>query len=186
MKSLLKLGAVAMTATALLAGPATAAEPDQRVPRTTLFLKIDGIPGESTADKHRGEIEIYSYSLGASQSGTGGAGGGGGTGKVTFSDFTFAKTTDSASPLIFKSVATGTHHKEAVLTAEKGRGRPQPYLTIRLQDVLISGISSAGQEAGTAPTDKVTLDFAKVTMTSRAPDGSLVSTCWDVKTSRSC
>jgi hypothetical protein len=36
------------------------------------FLKIDGIPGESTDKKHAGEIAVESFSWGATQSGTGG------------------------------------------------------------------------------------------------------------------
>ena len=43
-----------------------------------MFLKLEGIPGESLDSKHSGEIEILSYSWGASQMGTFAGGGGGG------------------------------------------------------------------------------------------------------------
>ena len=36
-----------------------------------MFLKIDGIPGESTDDRHKDEIDILSYAWGESQPGTG-------------------------------------------------------------------------------------------------------------------
>ena len=42
------------------------------------FLKIDGIDGESTDAKHKGEIDLQSWGFGASQSGTMHSGGGGG------------------------------------------------------------------------------------------------------------
>ena len=42
------------------------------------FLKVDGIQGESKADKHKDEIDIESFSWGATQSGTFAVGGGGG------------------------------------------------------------------------------------------------------------
>ena len=44
--------------------PALAAQSDY-------YLKIDGVEGESTADRHKGEIEILSYSWGASQAAAG-------------------------------------------------------------------------------------------------------------------
>jgi len=40
------------------------------------FLKIDGVDGESTDDKHKGEINIESWSWGVTQSTTGAGGGG--------------------------------------------------------------------------------------------------------------
>ena len=39
------------------------------------FLKIDGIEGESKADKHKDEIDLQSFSWGATQSGSFAAGG---------------------------------------------------------------------------------------------------------------
>ena len=44
------------------------------------FLKIDGIPGESTDAKHKDEIDVLSWSWGANQTGTMSYGGGGGAG----------------------------------------------------------------------------------------------------------
>ena len=41
------------------------------------FLKLEGIDGESTDDKHKGELDIESFSWGVTQLGTGGYGGGG-------------------------------------------------------------------------------------------------------------
>ena len=44
-----------------------------------MFLKLDGIKGESKDSKHSGEIEILAWSWGLSNSGSFGSGGGGGT-----------------------------------------------------------------------------------------------------------
>lgn len=55
------------------------------------FLKIDGVDGESTADKgHKNEIEILSWSWGASQPASAHHGGGMGAGKVSSRDFSVA------------------------------------------------------------------------------------------------
>jgi type VI secretion system secreted protein Hcp len=64
-----------------------------------LFLKIDGIPGESQNPRHRGEIEVESFSWSetylASAAGAGGGGGGGG--KVHVQDLHITKQIDKAS-----------------------------------------------------------------------------------------
>lgn len=49
-----------------------------------MFIKIDGIKGESTDDKHKDEIDVLSWSWGMSQSGTVHTTGGSGAGKVSF------------------------------------------------------------------------------------------------------
>ena len=48
-----------------------------------VFLKLDGIKGESTDDRHKDEIVIESWSLGATNTGSHSVGGGGGAGKPT-------------------------------------------------------------------------------------------------------
>ena len=107
------------------------------------FLKIDGIPGEST-DKHAGEIAVEAFSWGAQQSGTGGIGGGGGTGKVQIQDLHVTARTSKALPP-FLTCATGTHVKSAVLTARKaGSKQPGDFLTFSLSDVLVRGYQIAG------------------------------------------
>jgi len=55
-----------------------------------MFLKIDGIEGESTDSKHKNEIELQSFSWGATQPGSAGHGGGAGVGKVQVHDFSFS------------------------------------------------------------------------------------------------
>ena len=62
------------------------------------FLKIDGIQGESKADKHKDEIDIQSFSWGATQSGTFAGGGGGGAGKVSMQDFHFTMPDKQSEP----------------------------------------------------------------------------------------
>ena len=58
------------------------------------FLKLDGIPGDSTDATHKGEIDVMSFSWGESQPiATHGAGGGGGAGKVSFQDLHIGKST---------------------------------------------------------------------------------------------
>src|SRR5687768_14117646 len=103
------------------------------------FLKVDGIDGDSTDDKHKSEIEVQSFSFGASNSGTyGKGGGGGGAGKVQFSDFHFVTRVGKASPKMMLACASGEHIKKAVLTCRKAGKEQQEYMKVTMSDCLVS------------------------------------------------
>ncbi len=149
------------------------------------FLKIDGIPGESTDKKHAGEIAVESFSWGAAQTGTGSPGGGGGAGKVQIQDLHVTARTSKAGPPLFLSVASGTHVKSAVLTARKaGSKQPGDFLTFSLSDVLVRAYQIAGSETE-PPRDSVSLTFGKIQIEykEQKADGSFgdsTTVGWDV------
>ena len=62
------------------------------------FLKLKGIEGESTDEKHKNEIDVQSWSWGETQSGSAASGGGSGAGKVAMQDFNFVMKVNKASP----------------------------------------------------------------------------------------
>lgn len=142
------------------------------------FLKIDGVEGESTDDKHKAEMDIESWSWGEQQSGTQGFGGGGGAGKVQRQDFNFVKKVDKASPNLFLGCALGTHYKSAILTTRKAGGGQQEYFKITMSDVLVSSYQTGGSaHSDVVPMDQVSLNFAKLEMEYKIQkaDGSLAS-----------
>jgi len=126
------------------------------------FLKLDGVDGDSTDRNHKGEIEIQSFSWGLSQTGAHGTGGGGGAGKVSFQDIHFSSKVNKSSPLLMKNCAQGTHIKKAVLTVRKAGGDQQEYYVVKMEDLLVSSYDSAGEEAGDAPADAFSINFAKI------------------------
>ena len=65
------------------------------------FLKIDGVDGESTDDKHKGEIEVESWSMGGTNAGTFSSGGGAGCRQGRPQDFHFVKKVDKSSAVLF-------------------------------------------------------------------------------------
>src|SRR4051794_1035038 len=97
------------------------------------FLKIEGIEGESSDSKHKGEIDLVSWGWGAKQSGTFQYGGGGGAGKVTFEDFHFVMKSNKASPKLMLACATGEHIKKAELTCRKAGKEQQEYLKVKFE-----------------------------------------------------
>ena len=138
------------------------------------FLKIDGLPGESTDDKHKGELDLESFSWGATNSGTAGHGGGSGAGKVQPSDFHFTKRLDKSSPVLMIACATGQHFKEVTLTVRKAGGGQQEYLKLKMNEVLVSSYQTGGGGGGIV-NEQVAMNFAKLEMVykEQKADGSL-------------
>ena len=141
-----------------------------------IFAKIGDIKGESLDDKHKDEIEVLSFSWGVTNPAviSGGAGGGGGAGKATFHDLSIVHNLDKASPLLLKACATGTHIKDAIITHRKAGKGQQEYLIVKLNDVIITGVTHGGSP-GQAISENVTLAFAKVDLEYKPQkaDGSL-------------
>jgi type VI secretion system secreted protein Hcp len=154
------------------------------------FLKIEGVDGESTDDKHKGEIELESWSFGGTNGGSFNSGGGGGTGKVALQDFNFVKKTDKASAKLFTSCCTGEHLKKATLVCRKAGKEQQEFLTIVLTSVLVSSYQTGGSAGSDIiPMDQVSLNFAKIEYKykEQKADGSLggeVIGGWDVTTNK--
>ncbi len=141
------------------------------------FLKLDGIDGESTDNKHPKEIDVDSWSWGELQSGTFAFGGGAGAGKVSMQDFQFVAKFSRASPKLMLACATGKHIKSARLAARRTGQGQQDYLTFTFLDVLVSSYQTGGSEAsGLVPVDQVSLAFAKIEVEykTQQPNGTLV------------
>jgi type VI secretion system secreted protein Hcp len=140
------------------------------------FLKIDGVDGESTDDKHKGEIQLESYSIGHTNSGSFSSGGGGGSGKVAMQDFHFVKKIDKASAKLHTACATGEHLKTATLVCRKAGKDQQEFLTIVMSPVLISSFQHGGSAGSDViPVETISLAFGKIEFKykEQKPDGSL-------------
>jgi type VI secretion system secreted protein Hcp len=105
-----------------------------------VFLKLDGIEGESLDDKHKDEIDIESFQWGLSQSGTLSGGGGGGVGKASFQDFSFTANISKASPKLFLACASGQHIKDGTITVRKAGKGQQEFLVVKMTDAFITGV----------------------------------------------
>jgi type VI secretion system secreted protein Hcp len=153
-----------------------------------MFLKIDGIPGESSDRVHKGEIEVDSFSFGMTNAGAHGAGGGGGAGKVSFQDLHFTSRVNKASPLLAKSCATGEHIKTATLSVRRSGEQQVDFLKYELADVLVSDFADGFDPKGDAdlPEDAFSLAFAKIafsyaTQNADGQPGDWVTFGWDLK-----
>src|SRR6202043_4195331 len=109
-----------------------------------MFLKLDGVKGESKDKAHTQEIDILSWSWGMSNSGSAHSGGGAGAGKVNVQDLSFTKWVDSATPKLALACCDGKHFANATLVVRKAGEKPVEYLKIKIEEVLITSISTGG------------------------------------------
>jgi type VI secretion system secreted protein Hcp len=126
-----------------------------------MFLKLDGIKGESTDSKHKDEIDVLSWSWGMTQSGSTHIGGGGGSGKVNIQDISLTKRLDTASPTLSARCAQGEHIKEALLTVRKAGTDQQEYVKITLKDCLVSSLSTGASGGQDTLIENISLNFAE-------------------------
>jgi len=168
-----------------------------------IFLKLDGIDGESKTKGHEKEIEVLSYdqSIDASlyRDGTGGSG----IGKSTFSSVRIRKPLDSASIPIALACASGLHIQSARI-AFRRPSPPLDFYVVTLEDVLLThagqcattGTQSplafetlAKSPSGAALLEEVTMYFSKIRWEYRriGPKGTglpPITGGWDVNANR--
>lgn len=149
-----------------------------------MFLKIEGIDGESTAagGGHGDWIEIDSFSWGASRPSTATGRTRGGS-RTSFSDMSVVKKVDAASPNLYLACASGKRLPSAVLEVRKP-GTRMSYYTIRMYDVRISSVSVSSSEGSAEPVEEVTLSYGKISWEYVPPDaagrGARFEATWDL------
>jgi type VI secretion system secreted protein Hcp len=133
------------------------------------FLKIDGIPGESTDDKHKDWIEILSFSHGMTQpaSATASSAGGGTAERVNLQDLQIAKHLDKASPKLYELCCSGKHIANVTIELCRAGGDKLKYMEVKMDQVIISNVAPGGHSQGTDgfPTENVSFNFGKIKWT---------------------
>lgn len=158
------------------------------------FMKIEGIPGESTDDKHKEWIEILSYSYGVTQpaSASASTAGGASAERCDHQDFSIVKALDKATPKLFEACCTGQHIKEIKLELCRAGGDKVKYMEYKLTNVIVSSVRPSGSAQGgeSLPLEEVTLNYGKIELTytqQKREDGSgggNVSAGWDLQTNK--
>lgn len=138
-----------------------------------IYLKIEGVEGESTAKGHEKWIEVDSFQWGVSRTisiGTGGPL----VSLPSFSEIVFTKPTDKTTPFFFLEAVQGKAKGGVIdFTEASPTGGPErTYFQITLSDVLVSGFSQSS--GGDRPVESISLNFGKISMTNTVynPDGT--------------
>ncbi len=152
------------------------------------FLKIDGIEGESSDDRHRNEIEIASFLWAINASSLKDC-----VKAPQVPDFrgvSFVKQLDRASPKLAAALTTGQHMSSALITVRRAGGDQQEYLKITLTDVTVTGYEMTAIEP-TVPQDSFSLSFGKIRLEyfRQKQDGTFepaTTFCWDITSGVAC
>ena len=152
-----------------------------------MFLKLEGVNGESQDAQHQDEIEVLSWTWTMKQSGAMHSGSGGGAGKAEVADFEFQHRLDRASPNLMRMCLTGKHIAKACLTVRKSGGEALEYFKLTMDDVLVTHVNPSMDGADDARgVERVKLSFAKVTQeykvqNAQGGSGGAVSAGYDLK-----
>jgi len=130
------------------------------------FLKIDGVPGESTDDKHKDWIEVLSFHHGVSQPATGGrsTGGAASAERSNHQDFSIVHALDKASAKLFLFCCRGDHIKNVKMELCRAAGDKQSYMKYVMEDVIVTSVRPGGSAKGgeTLPLEEVTFNYGKI------------------------
>jgi len=154
-------------------------------------LKIDGIPGESTDDKHKDWIEIARLHHGLIQpaSATASNAGGATSERVQHKDLVITHLLDKATPKLMEACCTGKHFSSVTIELCRAGGDKQKYMVIKLEQVIVSAIDIDGGDSD-FPQETVCFNYGKIKWTythQRRQDGAgggNVSGGWDLTTNK--
>ena len=144
-----------------------------------MFLKLDGVDGESVDIKYQKWIECLSFSWGISDGSkaTNVVGKSPKSGRAQVHDISITKLLDTSSPKLFESCCEGTHIGEATLVMRKAGEKPLEFYKIKLTDVLISNVSNGA--GGGVASETVSFSFGSTLISSADENGNFksVSAC---------
>ena len=155
-----------LAATAAIAAPPADAAAD-------MFLKLDGIKGESKDGKHPGEIDLIAWSWGAAKGSTGQRGAN--PTQVCGQHLSTTKFVDSATAGILRNLTLGGTIPKARLTVRRSGQNPLEYMVIELENVQVGSQSThANSGSEDRVVEVVTFAFSAgtLTYTEEADDGT--------------
>ena len=141
-----------------------------------IFVKLDGIDGESTVRGHENETVVLSYEQSIDHPAPPLVGGGTAAGRPTFSGARLRKPVDKGSIPLLLACAAGSHIRDARFTFRRAGTGPDFY-KVTLDEVLVTHIveragvgaqyplgfdtlATGADSAGVL--DEVTLSYAKI------------------------
>lgn len=156
-----------------------------------IFLRLDGITGESQKQGAVGWIELFSFSNGASNPSSVAFGTGSGAGKVDISSLSLQKQLDSSSPMLFMNCCAGTHIATGNMYVREATGSDttQIYYQYDLTEVFIDSISWGGAAGGGKPSESISVSAKSIYINywPQKSDGTLdavIPAGWNVSTNQ--
>lgn len=128
-----------------------------------IYLKIDGVDGDVTAEGHEGWIECMSMQWGVGRGihTTTGSAQERESSAPSVSEVTVATAMNKATPLIFTEACVGKSKLVKIDLVQTGEAL-ENYMCYELNDSLISGYSMSS--GGDRPTESISFNFTKIEM----------------------
>ena len=180
-----RAGVLATTASAQ---PGAVITPVPTQPAAALYIKFDGVDGESQDRDHRDWIELSSFSQGQYLPPSSAPSGGAARTAAIFEEFALKKTLDKASPKLAEAVCTGKVFPKVDIHVARtlSDGTQVTYYTYELKNVIVTSYHVGGSTQDAVPTESLSLNFEeiKVIYTKFDAAGRAESTAqygWDLK-----
>ncbi len=141
-----------------------------------IFLKLKGIPGEATDKGYEKQIAIQGFShsvhIPVDKNKA--------VGEPQHGHIMISKVVDKSSPLLHQTCCIGQSIGEAVLTCLRAGGDKRvPYLEIKLQNAVISGVSVSGS-SGSIGSEQVSISYNKIDWTYKDAESNQTHGSWDL------
>ena len=182
--------AVVIAALSLLTAIPLKAQSSDKMLAGDMFLRLEGIAGESQDEAHKDWIEILSYSHGLTNDVLI-SGGGGGAGVPQHSAITVAKFLDKSSPLLFDFLNKGQLIRAASFEFLRGgQAEPYLYLQVDLDEAYVTAYAISASSGAGIPFESISLVYSRITFTywPQKADGTAdapIQVGWDVKSNTS-
>ncbi len=130
---------------------------------SNIYLKIDGIKGESTVDAYKEQIEIMNFSYSCYQPVAESRSGSIHTsGRANHGTVNFSKYSDKSTSLILAAMWSGKTIKDAVITAVTNNGENViEYMKITLANVVFANFSLHGGGNSIA-SEEISMSYSKI------------------------
>ena len=127
-----------------------------------MFLRLDGVKGESLDQTHSDEIELKKWDWTTSNHVKWDLNQGGQSTKVDVKEITIEKICDKAAVILYQCCVTGKHIPTARITCRKNDGDQKvEYLTVDLKDIMVSEVAWNGDGGEQMLPETVKLSFAE-------------------------
>jgi type VI secretion system secreted protein Hcp len=129
-----------------------------------IYVKIDGIDGDATHDKHKSwlDVESLQWGVGRAVMTPSGSAQNREASEPAISEVTLTKKMDRASANLFKEACTGNAGKKVTIDLVTTSSPGLTYMTYELTNALVSGYSVS--TGGDRPSESVSLNFTKIEM----------------------
>jgi type VI secretion system secreted protein Hcp len=150
-----------------------------------LFLKIEGVEGDSADEFHKKEIEIDHWNVGATVTRVPGKHA---VEKVVH-NISVAMRNGKTTPILLQACASGRKFSSAIITGRKAGGKQEEYVKIKMEEVIIANVNLHAASGDSAPVADMVLNFTKIewevkTQDDRGLTGMPVRVGYDIKTDR--